>query len=473
MKKSGRLFSNVLVLGIGSVISKITVFFMLPLYTACLSPAAFGTVDILTNTAVLLLPFVSLCAPEAVFRFLAGGKGEREVLAVGNKLLIRGMILLLFILPVLSLFDILRPYIFYLFCYVMASVIHSYLAHILRARGQYGLYSVQQLFCTGVTVALAFLFLPVLNLGVRGYLMAIFLADIVTALILSFYLRLDHEEKTSAEQDTKLFRSMLRYAIPLIPTATLWWALAVFDHYLLLAYHGESVTGLYAAAGKLPALLTFAASIFLEAWHFAVIHEKEEKRGELFGRIYSALLPVLILFVVTLIIGSRFLVERIFAADFGEAALYVPLLSVAALFSALSSFLGSVYVVKLRSGSSLITALVGAAVNMALDFWWIPSRGAVGAMAATLVSYVTIFIWRSVHCRRVMPFCQHAGKLTVSTLALLVSAVLTMMGHTLLSLAVAALALAPFWHEIIDSILILIVYGKKIFHISTKRENRS
>ena len=228
MKNNARLLKNVIVLGLGSVISKLTVLLMIPLYTASLTPAAFGTVDILINTAVLLLPLVSISAPEAVFRFAAGGYDEGEVLAVGREMLLFGSFLLLLALPILGIFDIFRPYLLYLFFYVLFSVIHSYAAHILRAKGQYGLYTVQQVFCTLLTVSLAFLFLPVLELGERGYLASIFLADAVTALILCVYL--GRERAGKARDASRLLRPMLRYALPLIPTATLWWVLSACDH---------------------------------------------------------------------------------------------------------------------------------------------------------------------------------------------------------------------------------------------------
>ncbi|MBO5327069.1 MAG: polysaccharide biosynthesis C-terminal domain-containing protein [Clostridia bacterium] len=471
MKNNARLLKNVIVLGLGSAISKLTVLLMIPLYTASLTPAAFGTVDILINTAVLLLPFVSISAPEAVFRFAAGGYSEGEVLAVGRRMLLFGSFLLLFALPVLGLFDIFRPYLLYLFFYVLFSVIHSYAAHVLRARGQYGLYTVQQVFCTLLTVSLAFLFLPVLGLGERGYLMSIFLADAVTALILCVYLG---RERAGKVRDTsQLLRPMLRYALPLIPTATLWWVLSACDHYILLAYRGEAAIGLYAAAGKLPALLTFAASIFLEAWHFAAIRESEERKGVLFEKIYAVFLPAMILLTLTLILCSPLFVQRLFAFDFSEAALYVPLLSVASLFSALSSFLGSVYLVKLRSGASLVSVLVGAAVNLTLDFLWIPSQGALGAMMATLASYMTIFLWRAVHCHRIMPFTQHLGKLTLSTLFLLGVAYLTMMEHLEAVPWLILPTILPFWRELYDTARLFIQFCRRFLHISTKKEKRS
>lgn len=472
MSKKGRLLSHIAVLGIGAVLSKAAVFFMMPIYTAHLTPADFGTADIVVNTAVLLLPFVSLSAPEAVFRFAAGGYDEQAVVTVGKKLLKIGFLILMVALPFLSLFEILRPFLLHLLCYVLFSVIHGFLSHLLRARGQYGLYAVQQVFCTLTTVALAFLFLPVLDMGVGGYLMAIFLSDALTAAILWGYLRRDGGA-TGSQAPKGLLRSMLRYAIPLIPTATLWWILAVSDHYILLFFHGEAQTGVYAAAGKLPALLTFAAGVFLEAWHFAAIREGEESRGKLFERIYGALLPVLILFVLALILFSRLLVDVIFAAEFEGAAVYVPFLSVAAMFSALSSFLGSVYVVKLRSGASLLTALVGGIVNVALDLAWIPAHGAIGAMSATLISYIAVFLWRAAHCYRVMPFSQRLGKLTFSTVLLVLASLLIIGERRAPATACGILAFLPFGREIDDSVRFLINYGKKMLRISTKKADRS
>lgn len=469
MAKKGQLLSNIIFLGLASVVSKLTVFFMLPVYTSHLSPAAFGTVDVLVNTAVLLLPLVSFGAPEAVFRFAAGGEAEGDVLAVGRKMLRFGFLLLLPVLPVLFLFDVLRSHLLHLTLYVCFSVLHSYFSHLLRARGQYGLYAAQQVFCTAVTVTLAYLFLAVLKLGVGGYLCAVFVGDGITALILAGYLR-PHRQKTT-KKPSDLFRRMLRYAIPLIPTAALWWILAVSDRYILLYTHGQAVTGIYAAAGKLPALLTFATGLFLEAWHFAVIHESETGRQHLFERIYGALLPALVVFVGALILLSDLLVRYLFAADFREAARFVPFLAIAAMFSALSSFLGSVYVVRLRSGASLLTAAVGAGVNLALDAWWIPFAGAWGAMGATLVSYLLVFVWRAMHCKRVLPFVRHGRKLALSTALLLLTAFLTVQGARLGAYICGALSVFPFWRQIGDSVRTLWRYGQKILRISTKKRN--
>ena len=141
--------------------------------------------------------------------------------------------------------------------------------------------------------------------------------------------------------ESGIIRQMLRYSAPLIPTSALWWSIAYFDRFLLLSYHGAALIGLYAAAGRIPSLLTFGAGIFFEAWQFTALRAPEEQRAALFERIYGMLSAGLVALALALILSSRLLVGVIFASDFADAALYVPFLIVGAVFSALSSFLGS------------------------------------------------------------------------------------------------------------------------------------
>ena len=121
MAKEGRLFSHTLLLGSVTALTKMLSFFLLPLYTAALTPAEFGTADILVSTAVLLLPLVSLHAPEAVFRFRAAG--ERGALGIGVLLLALGCGVFALFLPLFGFSAVLKPYLGLLYLYVVASLL--------------------------------------------------------------------------------------------------------------------------------------------------------------------------------------------------------------------------------------------------------------------------------------------------------------------------------------------------------------
>ena len=468
MKKGGGLFSNTVILGASAVLSKAIAFFLLPFYTAHLSPADFGTADLLVDTAILLLPIVSLNAPEAVFRFLAGREQEgKAVVTVSAVLLSTGMTLAFLLLPLVALFPLLRAFAPYLACYVVASISRSYLAHILRGEGRYTAYAVQQVSCAVLTALLQLLLLGRYSLGTGGYLLGVIAADATVALFLLFFVRPWQYFSFSLITRQRL-RVMLGYALPLIPTAVLWWVTSISDRYIILHYCGSDVTGLYAAAARIPTALTFAVGVFMEAWQYAAIGIGDARRGEFFSRVYGMLASLCVLGAAAIIALAFPLVSLIYAPEYERAVVLVPLLVVSSLFSALASFLGSVYAVKLKSVASLLTALCSAALNLLLNFYLIPRAGAIGAALATLFSYLVLFAVRLWHTRRYLYFSYRIPECAVSLSFLLVSSYAVIKGAYDLAILPAFLSPLPFWREIGE--LLGILY-KKLSFFRKKHQN--
>ena len=69
-----RLFGNTLIFTAGKFISKLMVFFMMPIYTACLSEAQYSTADLITQLANLLIPLACLGISDGIFRNAGGTK---------------------------------------------------------------------------------------------------------------------------------------------------------------------------------------------------------------------------------------------------------------------------------------------------------------------------------------------------------------------------------------------------------------
>ena len=77
MNKYQTLAANTILMSIGTVGSKLLVFLMVRFYTGYLTPAEYGTADLITQTANLLIPLVSLDITDAVFRFAADRRSGR------------------------------------------------------------------------------------------------------------------------------------------------------------------------------------------------------------------------------------------------------------------------------------------------------------------------------------------------------------------------------------------------------------
>ena len=83
MNKYQTLATNTLLMSMGTFGSKLLVFLMVRFYTGYLTPAEYGTADLITQTANLLIPLVSLDIADAVFRFVADRRsGGTEVFRI-------------------------------------------------------------------------------------------------------------------------------------------------------------------------------------------------------------------------------------------------------------------------------------------------------------------------------------------------------------------------------------------------------
>ena len=80
MDKYKKLLSNTLILSIGTFASKLLVYFLMPLYTAILSKEQYGTADLITNAANLLIPFCCIGITHGVFRFAADKEENNKVI---------------------------------------------------------------------------------------------------------------------------------------------------------------------------------------------------------------------------------------------------------------------------------------------------------------------------------------------------------------------------------------------------------
>ena len=224
---------------------------------------------------------------------------------------------------------------------------------------------------------------------------------------------------------------MLRYSIPLIPATIFWWITSVSDRYMVTWFLGTEANGLYAVACKIPTILSLLSTIFMEAWQFSAISEATGDREvhiRFYSQVWGFFLSAMVLVGSVMIVLCRLEIRVLAARSYYAAWQYVPVLAMAMVFSAFSSFMNSVYVVMEKSHLSLWTAVWGAGANILMNLWMIPRIGIQGAAIATLVSYLMCFGIRAVSARRLIPFRLYPGRLTVSTGLLLLQSALCFWG---------------------------------------------
>ena len=425
MDKYKKLASNTLILSIGMFSSKLLVYFLMPLYTAILSAEQYGTADLITNAANLLIPFCCIGITYGVFRFAADNEeNHKTIFSSGVVVLLASSIVFLLASPVISTVSYFKDYSWLIAFYVISSNFHTLCKEYIRAKGRMKLYAVQSILGTALTIAFNLLFLMPMRLGVTGYVLSVAVADAIGTVFLIVYAKLYKDFSIKAVSKLKI-KEMLRYSLPMMPTTVIWWITNVSDRFIVTAICGSAANGLYSAAYKIPTIIALVAGVFNEAWQFSAISESKDEKGvsSFFSEVFEKYQAILFLGCSMLIPFTQLATMILLDKSYYEAWSFMPVLLVATVFSSLVTFIGTIYTVKKRTMMSFVTAALGAGLNVGLNFLMIPSMGAQGAGIATAISYFAVFVFRAIHSKSFMPFDLKTHKLVLNTLIVCVQIV--------------------------------------------------
>ena len=458
MGKYKKLISNTLVLGIGTFASKFLVFFMMPLYTSCLVPEEYSLADLISQTANLLIPFACAGIVDGIFRFaMEETEDKKSVFSSGIAVFLVMSLFFLILSPIIGLYSELEHYIWLVVVYVLAANLHSIVAQYIRAQGRMSLFSLGGIIGTALTIFFNLIFLLGFRMGVSGYVLSVVLGDVFVTIFLVLVSGVWRDVSFRSVKWNKI-KEMLKYSIPMIPTTIFWWITSVSDRFLVISMQGAQVNGLYAAAYKAPTLLTLFCAVFIEAWQFSAVSERDEtERSEFFTRVFAGFQGLIFMAASALILLSVPVTKILLADGYFDSWRYIPMLSMAMAYSSLVTFMGSVYLVRKKSMYSFLTSSLGAVVNIALNLLLIPKYSAMGAAVATFISYFFVMVIRGIHTVKLVNFRIGLPRLAFNTVALIGQSILI---------------LSDFRFRILASclifILILLVNGRVIFKFAVE-----
>lgn len=397
MNRYTSLAKNTAIFALGTFGSKILSFIMVFFYSRAMETAEFGTLDIIINSGSLMLPICMLGIQNALIRFgLDNEYNKNEVFSAGVVSVGLGTAFLALLSPLIIQVAELRDYVFYLYAYVLMSSLRHICSYFVRAIGRPKLYAADGVFSTFMTCALTIIFLIPLKMGIRGYLLAIILADLSSVIFLSLKARL-YEYVDFKHFNLALAKKMLGFSLPLIPTSLLWWVVNVSDRYFVQYMVSASANGLYSVAYKVPTILTLISVIFLDAWQISAVEENSsETRNRFYSNVFKSFQGAIFIISAVLILFSKFITYILLDSSYYDSWRFIPFLLLATVYSCFVQFLGNVYLAEKRSMATLLTTLLGAVLNLILNFYLIPIYGANGAAIATCISYFAVYVVRAI-----------------------------------------------------------------------------
>ncbi len=414
--KYRRLLNNTAIIGAGQIGSKVLVYLLVRLYTSVMSSAEYSVASNVTETATLLIPLISLGIGEAVFRFaMDKSYSKKDVFTNGYVAFFLGALLFALALPVISAIPYFEGLSWLIVLYVVSSVLHTLCSQFIRAEGKFKLYALQGLINTSLTIVCNIIFLIPLQMSYVGYVLSVCVADLLSMLLIFVGAKLwSYFDFRAVKADT--LKQMLKFSIPMIPTSIFWWITNVSDRFMITYFVGDSVNGLYSAAYKIPTLLMVLSGIFINAWRNSAIDEKDsDEYNSFYERVFDMFSGIIFIIASGIVAFTPLITFLMFDPSYGDAWIYIPVLTAAMVFFNFVSFLGSVYVVSKKTVWSFVTSLAGALINIALNFILIPRIGALGAAVATLASFVVVFVLRVITTRMITSFNLKLPKLVLNS----------------------------------------------------------
>jgi O-antigen/teichoic acid export membrane protein len=309
-----------------------------------------------------------------------------------------------------------------------------------------------------LTLALNFWFLLGLRWGVEGIFRANAIASAVTlAAVLPCV-----ASRIGRGFDRSVLARMLPFGLANVPAYLGAMMVQVIDRPIVQRLRGFSELGVYQANYRMGFAMMVFVSVFDYAWRpfFLRQHATHGNASRpLIARVFTytatlSLLAFLVLaFFLPWLVGvplpgvHRSLLRRDYLSGVGV----IPVVLLAYVFQMFATnFIAGLYIRERTSRLPIVT-LLGAAINVGANFWWVPRFGILGAAYATLAAYVAMAAAMFFFSQRAFPLEYEWGRL--GRVALVVSGVYAAgkwagdlrVDAALVGLAIALLAFGGFF----------------------------
>ena len=405
MSRESKLAKNTLILSIGTFLPRLASFITLPILTGYLTKEEMGTYDLITILESLLLPTVTLQIQAAAFRFLIDVRDDEEKV----KEIVTNIVVFVIPTSLLSLIILFfclggtGSTIRMLIClYFLFDVLGNVARQICRGLNENLEYSISAILAAMGKMVFAVICVYWLKAGLRGTVTALLMSAVFSFVYLLFragilrYVDLRYYSKDKIME-------MLRYSWPMVPNSMSAWVMRVSDRLVVTFFMGVAANAVYAVANKIPGLLTIAQNTFTMAWQEnASVVSRDRDAGEYYSSMFRVMFDLMAGFFGLLIAATPILFKLLIRGDYAAAYNQIPILFVAMFFYSMSTFLGGIYVAYKESRSVGVTTTAAAACNLIVDIAAIRWIGLYAASGSTLISYLFLFIFRSIDVQRMV-----------------------------------------------------------------------
>lgn len=396
----------------GVMVSKLIGFLLIPIYTHHLTPADYGTLELVALTTDVIALIVGGRLTAAMFRFYHAAPDATERRQVLSTTLTVMIGVGLAFLAVSSFFTGEISRLLFgtadkaiLLQIVFVTTAFQFVQQIAMAELRIRERSRQFVLITWIHLIFmltgSILFLVVFDWGVLGVLLAAAIATGTVAPVVVVSVA----RRTGFGINLHLLRRMVVYSLPLIPAALFLFALHFADRYILNLFTSLEQVGIYALAYKFGFLISAViAHPFSLMWGNRM-HALYRQAGR--DLMYNQVLSAYTVVLVGAGIGLSLFIDEVLAVVsppiYHAASPLVPIIAAGYVLASMNHLsMGPIHA-EGRTGLVALATGIAVSVNIAANFILVPVFASYGAAIATLIAFAVLALVTQYLAGRVSP----------------------------------------------------------------------
>lgn len=408
--KISRLVKSTAVYFIGNVLSKIIVFFLLPIYTQYIPAEDMGVYDTAVTLISLFSGMIFLDIGSGILKFKLENKEDDGGLAItsGGVILLLSTVLYFSLLFVGGYF-LDTPYYGWIILYGFLSALHTAVGACARALKRNVDYAVSGVLQTLILAGSNLLMILKLGMDYSSLFISFCIATAFATLYLFVRCRL-YLYMRKRYFLKKKFVEMLRFSLPLCVNSVAFWLLSSSSRVIVTYMLGAEATGYLSVANKFNQILYLASSCIQLTWQEeAYAHNnREADTGGYYSRAfvtyYKAVLYCVVLFIPAIKLGLWILPSFI-APEYAASVNMIPAAIIGTGLAIVSTFMGTIFSSLKKTNIIFISTLLGAITAVVTNIVMIKlGVGPNSANYALILGYIASTVLRIILLRRMLPF---------------------------------------------------------------------
>lgn len=396
--KQHKLARNAAIYSFFTLLQRGLGFFLLPVYTTVLATEQLGIISTTTAVISFLVLFFGLSLRGSVayylyefqnnnLQYLKKLYGTNVVFILLFSLISIGFLLVTkqWILEVLFENIPFRPYIFLALISIFLQPLYFFYQSVLKAKQQARKASVLDFVYFGIMIGLTLILILVFNFKAEGALLANAIASLAVFLISIFGLG----KEITWCFIPRLLKKSLKYSLPLLPHNLSGWAMNMVDKVMLNAIDSLSMVALFdvgSQIGKVVNMISLGVNSAYAPWFFDQVKNNEDSKKNIAGLTLKIVLLYAVVGVVISWLAPEF-IKIISNPEYHETWKIVPIISTAFVINGFYFTFSYVFFLDKTKYLPVLT-IIGALVNIALNYYLIKEYGYVGAAVASLLTKI-------------------------------------------------------------------------------------